>query len=112
MASALLDALGHAVAESGATGVATRAPDALECRLRAGELPALADRLAEVGASCQFRAAADTRPRPADFPPVYAFPPPTLSPRALLLVSVPPHAARFPSPSTRPFPARGVHAGV
>src|SRR5256884_2429466 len=105
MASALLDALGHAVAESGATGVATRAPDALECRLRAGELPALADRLAELGASCQFLAAADTRASSGDFTLVYAFAPPTLSPPRVVLLSVAPDDARFPSLATRSFAA-------
>src|SRR3989442_10015625 len=105
MASALLDALGHAVAESGATGVATRAPDALECRLRAGELPALADRLAQLGAPCQFLAAADTRASSGDFTLVYAFAPVTLAPRAAVLVSVAPDDARFPSLATRSFAA-------
>src|SRR5256884_6047499 len=105
MASALLDALGHAVAESGATGVATRAPDALECRLRAGELPALADRLAELGASCQFLAAAARRASSGDFTLVSASAPATLSPRAVVLVSVAPDDARFPSLATRSFAA-------
>ena len=113
MAAVSLDALGHAVVESGATGVATRAPDALECRLPAGELPALADRLAELGASCQFLAAADARASSGAFTLVYAFAPATLSPRVAVLVPVAPDAPRFPSLATRSFAAsrfeREVH---
>src|SRR5207302_10513939 len=56
-----LDALTRAVVESGATGVTARAADALECRVAAREIPALADRPAQLGATCQFLAAADTR---------------------------------------------------
>src|SRR2546429_8472436 len=112
MASALLDALGHAVAESGATGVATRAPDALECRLRAGELPALADRLAELGASCQFLAAGDARASSGAFTLVYAFAPTTLSPRVAVLVPLAPHAPRVPSLATPPLAASRLEPAV
>ena len=72
------DALKRAVVEAGATGVTTHGAGALECRLPAWEVPALADRLAKLGAECQFLAAADTRERSGDFTLVYAFAPPTL----------------------------------
>jgi len=100
-----LDALTRAVVESGATGVTARAADALECRVAAREIPALADRLAQLGATCQFLAAADTRASSGDFTLVYAFAPVTLAPRAAVLVSVAPEDARFPSLATRSFAA-------
>ena len=80
-----LDALTRAVVESGATGVTARAADALECRVAAREIPALADRLAQLGATCQFLAAADTRVSSGDFTLVYAFAPVTLTPRDVLI---------------------------
>jgi Ni,Fe-hydrogenase III large subunit/Ni,Fe-hydrogenase III component G len=105
MAAVTLDGLTRAVAEAGATGVTTRGVGGLECQLPAWEIPALADRLETLGAACQFLAAADTRERSGDFTLVYAFAPPTLSPRAAVLVSVPADIARFPSLATRSFAA-------
>jgi len=105
MARVASDALTRALVESGATGVTTRAADALECRVAVGEIPALADRLAALGATCQFLAAADTRESSGAFTLVYVFAPATLSPRATVLVSVAPDDARFPSLATRSFAA-------
>ncbi len=105
MARVASDALTRALDESGATGVTARGADALECRVAVGEIPALADRLAALGATCQFLAAADTRASSGAFTLVYVFAPATLSPRAAVLVSVAPDDARFPSLATRSFAA-------
>src|SRR5204863_20520 len=77
----------------------------LRRRLPAAALPTLADRLAPLGAVCQFLAAADTRDRSGDFTLACAFAPPALRPRALALVSVDAADARFPSLATRSFAA-------
>src|SRR5262249_37013280 len=70
-------------------------------------------RLADLGAQCQFLAAADTRARTGDFTLVYAFAAPTLRPRVSVRVSIDPEAASFPSLATRSFAAsrfeREVH---
>src|SRR2546425_8063477 len=109
MARVASEALTRALDESGATGVTARGADALECRVAVGEIPALADRLAALGATCQFLAAADTRASSGDFTLVYVFAPATLSPRAAPPVSGPPAHARFPplaAPSFAPRPVR------
>lgn len=105
MAPLTLEALRQALGAAGASGVA--APDAstVEGRLPAWELPTLADRLAALGAECQFLAAADTRDGSRDFTLAYVFAPPALRPRALVLVSLDPAAGRFPSLATRSFAA-------
>src|SRR3989449_7560254 len=100
-----LDSLTRAVIEAGATGVALSSTSAVECRLPRDEIPALADRLAPLGVSCQSLAAADTRATGGDFPLVYVFAPPRLAPAVTVLVRVPAAAACFPSLATRSFAA-------
>jgi Ni,Fe-hydrogenase III large subunit/Ni,Fe-hydrogenase III component G len=100
-----LDALRRAVIEAGATGVASSSASAIECRLPSEEIPALADRLATLGVSCQFLAAADTRATGGDFTLAYVFAPTRLSPAVNVLVAVPAAAACFPSLATRSFAA-------
>jgi Ni,Fe-hydrogenase III large subunit/Ni,Fe-hydrogenase III component G len=105
MAGPTLETLTRALVAAGARGVAARDADQVEGRLPSWEVPVLADRLAALGAQCQFLAAADTRDRSGDFTLAYAFAPPALRPRAGVLVSVDPAAARFPSLATRSFAA-------
>src|SRR2546422_9615944 len=100
-----LDSLTRAVIEAGAPGVAPASTSAIECRLPRDEIPALADRLAPLGVSCQFLAAADTRATGGDFTLVYVFAPPCLSQAVTVLVGVPAAAACFPSLATRSFAA-------
>jgi Ni,Fe-hydrogenase III large subunit/Ni,Fe-hydrogenase III component G len=100
-----LDSLRRAVIEAGATGVASSSTRAIECRLPREEIPALADRLATLGVSCQFLAAADTRATGGDFTLAYVFAPTRLSPAVNVLVAVPEAAACFPSLATRSFAA-------
>ncbi|TLZ76774.1 MAG: hypothetical protein E6K11_10705 [Methanobacteriota archaeon] len=108
-----LDSLTRAVIEAGAMGVASWTTSAIECRLPREEIPALADRLATLGVSCQFLAAADTRATGGDFTLAYVFAPPRLAPAVTVLVAVPAAAACFPSLATRSFAAsrfeREVH---
>jgi len=101
----VLDSLRRAVVEAGATSVASSSTSAVQCRLPTWEIPALADRLATLGVRCQFLAAADTRATGGDFTLAYVFAPPTLSPAATVLASVPAAAARFASLATRSFAA-------
>jgi Ni,Fe-hydrogenase III large subunit/Ni,Fe-hydrogenase III component G len=98
------DALRHAVMRAGAADVASSV-SAIRCRLPAWEIPALADRLAPLGARCQFLAAADTRAAGGDFTLAYVFAPPQLAPSVTVLVAVPAGAARFASLATRSFAA-------
>jgi Ni,Fe-hydrogenase III large subunit/Ni,Fe-hydrogenase III component G len=100
-----LDSLRRAVIEVGATGVPASSTRTIECRLPREEIPALADRLATLGISCQFLAAADTRATGGDFTLAYVFAPPRLSPAVNVLVEVPAAAACFPSLATRSFAA-------
>jgi len=100
-----LDSLRRAVIEAGATGVASSSTSTIEYRLPREEIPALADRLATLGVSCQFLAAADTRATGGDFTLAYVFAPPKLSPAVTVLVAVPAAAACFPSLATRSFAA-------
>jgi Ni,Fe-hydrogenase III large subunit/Ni,Fe-hydrogenase III component G len=100
-----LDSLRRAVIEAGATGVAPSSTSAIECRLPKDKIPALADRLATLGVSCQFLAAADTRATGGDFTLAYMFAPTRLSPAVNVLVAVPAAAACFPSLATRSFAA-------
>ncbi len=100
-----LDSLRRAVIEAGATGVASSSTSAIECRLPREEIPALADRLAKLGARCQFLAAADTCVTGGDFTLAYVFAPPRLAPSVNVLVAVPAAAACFPSLATRSFAA-------
>ena len=108
-----LDSLRRAAIEAGAMGVASWTTSAIECRLPREEIPALADRLATLGVSCQFLAAADTRATGGDFTLAYVFAPPRLAPAVTVLVAVPAAAACFPSLATRSFAAsrfeREVH---
>ena len=100
-----LDELRRSVHAIGATSVATSSMGGIQCRLPAWEIPALADRLAPLGARCQFLGAADTRAGGGDFTLVYVFAPPQLSPSVTVLVAVPASVARFPSLATRSFAA-------
>src|SRR5436309_4400195 len=100
-----LDSLRRAVVGAGAAGVAAPSASAIQCRLPAWELPALADRLAPLGARCQFLAAADTRATGDEFTLAYMFAPPQLSPSVTVLVAVPAAVARFASLATRSFAA-------
>ncbi|PYN20495.1 MAG: hypothetical protein DMD99_22775 [Candidatus Rokuibacteriota bacterium] len=101
----VLDSLRRAVIEAGAAGVAASSATAIQCRLPSWEIPALADRLATLGAHCQFLAAADTRATNDDFTLAYVFAPPRLSPAVTVLVPVPAAAPRFASLATRSFAA-------
>src|SRR5256712_2665256 len=100
-----LDSMTRAVIEAGATGVAPSSTSAIECRLPRDEIPALADRLAPLGVSCQCLAAADTRAPGGDFTLVYVFAPPCLSQAVTVLVRVRRAAAPFASLATRSFAA-------
>jgi len=88
MAPGTLEALAQALRESGGREVTARGADQIEGRLDAAQIPALAERLADLGAQCQLLAAADTRERSGDFTLVYAFAPASLRPRACVLVSI------------------------
>jgi Ni,Fe-hydrogenase III large subunit/Ni,Fe-hydrogenase III component G len=100
-----LDSLRHAAMRAGAADVASSSPSAIRCRLPAWEIPALADRLAPLGARCQFLGAADTRATGGDFTLAYVFAPPQLAPSVTVLVGVPAGTARFASLATRSFAA-------
>src|SRR5882672_12121813 len=100
-----VDLLQHAAMRAGAADVASSSASSIRCRLSTWEIPALADRLAPLGVSCQFLAAADTRATSGDFTLAYVFAPPRLSPAVTVLVAVPAAAASFPSLATRSFAA-------
>ena len=100
-----VDSLRRSVLGTSAASVATSTTGGIQCRLPAWEIPALADRLAPLGARCQFLGAADTRAGGGDFTLVYVFAPPQLSPSVTVLVAVPASVARFPSLATRSFAA-------
>jgi Ni,Fe-hydrogenase III large subunit/Ni,Fe-hydrogenase III component G len=99
------DALRRCVVGAGAATVTTSSTGAIQCRLPPWEIPALADRLATLGARCQFLAAADTRATASDFTLVYVFAPPQLTPSVTVLVAVPAAVKRFASLATRSFAA-------
>lgn len=100
-----VDSLRRSVAGAGAASVAMSSTGAVQCRLPPWEIPALADRLATLGARCQFLAAADTRTTGGDFTLAYVFAPPQLTPSVTVLVAVPAAVARFASLATRSFAA-------
>src|SRR5262249_55102612 len=104
MVSATLDALIEILRQAGARDVTVRGTDQVDGRLPADDIPALAERLAAVGAECQFLAAADTRARSGDFTLVYVFAAPALRPRVCVLVATG-AATGFPSLATRSFAA-------
>ena len=104
-AAITVDALRRSVVGAGAASIATSSTGAVQCRLPAWEIPALADRLATLGARCEFLAAADTRATGGDFTLVYVFAPPQLAPSVTVLVAVPAAVARFASLATRSFAA-------
>src|SRR5262245_16467612 len=112
MAPPTLDALTEILRQAGARDVIARGAEQVDGRLAADEIPALAERLAAVGAECQFLAAADTRAGGCDFTLAYAFASPALRPRACVLVTIG-AAQGFPSLATRSFAAsrfeREVH---
>lgn len=99
-AAALRDALGDA-----ARAVRVSARDEVSCRLAAGDIAALADRLGGLGAEPQLVAVADTRDAGGDFTVHYAFAPPAARPRVLVRVSVPAGDPRIPSLAPRSFAA-------
>src|SRR3989442_3397036 len=96
-----LDSLRRAVIEAGATSVASSSTSTIECRLPREEIPALADRLAPLGARCQFLAAADTRVTGGDLTLAYAFAPPRLAPAGPVIVARPGAAVRRAPPAAR-----------
>ncbi|MGH7303169.1 MAG: NADH-quinone oxidoreductase subunit C [Candidatus Rokuibacteriota bacterium] len=100
-----VDSLRRCVAGAGAAAVTTSPAGVLQCRVPRWEIPALADRLAPLGARCQFLAAADTRAAGGDFTLVYVFAPPQLAPSVTVLAAVPASVARFASLATRSFAA-------
>src|SRR5436309_13202099 len=104
-ATTTVEQLRRAALEAGAAGVAESSPSAIRCRVPASEVPALADRLAALGARCQFLAAADTRVTGGDFTLAYVFASAQLTPSVTVLVAVPAAAARFASLATRSFAA-------
>jgi Ni,Fe-hydrogenase III large subunit/Ni,Fe-hydrogenase III component G len=94
----------HLVA-AGAREVALRADGTVGCRFPRWEVPALADRLAELGFALELMAGTDTRPETGDYTLTYLFASPAPRRLVLVLVSVPPDAPHFPSLATRSFPA-------
>ena len=103
-AIATVELLRRAALGAGAASVAEASASAIQCRLPAWEIPALADRLATLGARCQFLAAADSRATGGDFTLAYVFAPPQLAPSVTVLVAVP-APGRFASLATRSFAA-------
>src|SRR4029453_19189888 len=89
----------HLVA-AGAREVALRAAGTVGCRFPRWEVPALADRLAELGFALELMAGTDTRPETGDYTLTYLFASPGPRRRVLGRVSVPPDAPPFPSPAT------------
>ena len=77
----------------------------VEGRIECAEIPAIADRLAALGAEVQLLAATDTRAASGDFTLTYVFAPPGGRPSATLLAAVPADAPRYPSLATRSFAA-------
>jgi Ni,Fe-hydrogenase III large subunit/Ni,Fe-hydrogenase III component G len=104
-ATLTVEALRRSVVAAGAASLAASPTGSLTCRLPPWEVPALADRLATLGARCQFLAAADTRAAGDDFTLVYVFAPPQLAPSVTVLVTVSSAVARFASLATRSFAA-------
>jgi Ni,Fe-hydrogenase III large subunit/Ni,Fe-hydrogenase III component G len=100
-----LEALQRAAKDAGATDV-TRAIDGrVECRLPAGNVVALADRLAGLGATLQLLVAADTRGTSGDFTLSYTFAPPTQRPALEARVAIAADRPSFASLATRSFAA-------
>ena len=98
-----LEAVAHAVADGATAAIAMDgAAGAVECRLRADALVALADRLAGVGLEVQWIAAADTRSENGHFTLAYHFAPPSHRPAVTARVEV---EDAFPSLATRSFAA-------
>jgi Ni,Fe-hydrogenase III large subunit/Ni,Fe-hydrogenase III component G len=98
-----LEAVAHAVADGAIAAIAMDgATGALECRVRADALVALANRLARVGLEVQWIAAADTRGATGHFTLAYHFAPPSHRPAVTARVDV---ADAFPSLATRSFAA-------
>jgi Ni,Fe-hydrogenase III large subunit/Ni,Fe-hydrogenase III component G len=95
----------EAVLAAGAEAAEVRAGGIVHCRLPRWEIPACAERLAQLGLALELLAGTDTRPESGDFTLTYVFAP--AAPRTLViaLVSVPADAPRFPSLATRSFPA-------
>jgi Ni,Fe-hydrogenase III large subunit/Ni,Fe-hydrogenase III component G len=104
-ATATVESLRRAALGAGAATLGASSASAIQCRVPAWEVPALADRLRPLGARCQFLAAADTRAAGDDFTLAYVFAPPQLTPSVTVLVSVPAATARFASLATRSFAA-------
>src|SRR5204862_130943 len=101
-----LDALAQAIHDAGGDEVVgDPASSAVDCRLPAPTLPALADRLAALGLEPQWIAAADTRAASGAFTLAYRFAPPTHRPAVTARVAVGAERAAFPSLATRSFAA-------
>jgi len=80
-----LDALTQAIRDAGGDEVVgDAASSAVDCRLPAPSLPALADRLSALGLEPQWIAAADTRAASGAFTLAYRFAPPTHRPAVTL----------------------------
>ena len=101
-----LDVLAQAIRDAGGDEVVgDPASSAVDCRLPAPALPALADRLAALGLEPQWIAAADTRAASGAFTLAYRFAPPTHRPAVTARVAVGAERAAFPSLATRSFAA-------
>jgi len=99
------DALEQALA-AGSVAERSRGVDgALRGRLDADRVPALAERLATLGAELQLLAATDNAAVSRDLTLTYVFAPPGGRPAAVVLVAVPDATLRFPSLATRSFAA-------
>src|SRR5262245_2574356 len=99
------EALRGVLAAAGVGGLRPGHDRALRGRLDAARLPDLAARLAPLGVEPQMLVATDTRAASSDFTLTYVFAPPGGQPAAVILISVPESAPRFPSLATRSFAA-------
>jgi Ni,Fe-hydrogenase III large subunit/Ni,Fe-hydrogenase III component G len=99
------EALERALTAAAVADLSRGGDGALRGRLEAARLTALAGQLAVLGAEPQLLVATDTRAASSDFTLTYVFAPPGGRPAAVILVSVPEGAPRFPSLATRSFAA-------
>jgi Ni,Fe-hydrogenase III large subunit/Ni,Fe-hydrogenase III component G len=99
------DALEQALVAVGVAHPFLGRDGALRGWLDAGRIPALAERLATLGAELQLLAATDGAAVSRDLMLTYVFAPPGGRPAAVVVTAVPEAAPRFPSLATRSFAA-------
>jgi Ni,Fe-hydrogenase III large subunit/Ni,Fe-hydrogenase III component G len=100
-----VEALAQALHAGGVADVSRGGDGALRGRLDSARVPALAERLATLGADVQLLAAADSAAVSGDLTLTYVFAPPGGRPAAVVLVAVDAATPRFPSLATRSFAA-------